>query len=258
MSYLETEPTSNSGVTGSMFRQTAVRPLNLVTHGFKVKFKPKSMGRPRNTQARTASIATQHISESGGREKRPRLGGLAVAEKPTIAATIGLADSLNGDIGHLRVSENFSAKNDTKKGATTLSEADEQTLPMERPVESQSVRPFRTREGSRTRPAPAGKHSVGLSLQSKGIDELTGVTSEGRPLETLHMIHGTQLKGTAGSSAAAAGKIRSQQPGSPAHARGGKHPEVSSQHSSAWATMNAKGRPTRLRALSPSDKRRTE
>jgi len=80
-------------------------------------------------------------------------------------------------------------------------------------MESQNVRPFRTREGSRARPAPAGKQSVGLSLQSKGIDELTGVmslvTSEGRPLETLHMIHGTQLLGTAGSSRAAAGKIRS-------------------------------------------------
>jgi len=126
---------------------------------------------------------------------------------------MGLAESLNGDIGHLRVSENFSAKNDTKKGAATLSEADEQTLPMERQMESQNVRPFRTREGSRARPAPAGKQSVGLSLQSKGIDELTGVmslvTSEGRPLETLHMIHGTQLLGTAGSSRAAAGKIRS-------------------------------------------------
>jgi hypothetical protein len=257
MGYLETEPTSTSGVTGSMFRQTAVRPLNLVTHGFKVKFKPKSMGRPRNAQdahARTTSIATQ----SGGRDKRARFGGIVVAETPTM----GLAESLNGDIGHLRVSENFSAKNDTKKGAATLSDADEHTSPMERQInqsmESQNVRPFRTREGSRARPAPAGKHSVGLSLQSKGIDELTGVTSEGRPLETLQMIHGTQLKGTAGSSRAAAGKMRSQQPGSPALARRGKQLEVSSQHSSAWATMNAKGRPTRLRALSPSDKRRAE
>ena len=130
---------------------------------------------------------------------------------------MGLAESLNGDIGHLRVSDNFSAKNDTKKGATTLyhtlSEADEQTLPIERPMESQNARQSRTREGSRASPAPPGKHSVGLSLQSKGIDELTGVmslvTSEGRPLETLHMIHGTQLLGTAGSSRAAAGKIRS-------------------------------------------------
>lgn len=253
MGYLETEPTSHSVVTGSMFRQTTVRPLNLVTHGFKVKFKPKSMGRARNAQdaqTRTTSIATQ----SGGRDKRPRFGGLVVAEKPTM----GLAESLNGDIGHLRVSENFSAKNDTKKGAATLSEGDEQTSPMETPMERQNVRPFRTREGSRPRPAPAGKHSVGLSLQSKGIDELTGVTSEGRPLETLQMIHGTQLKGTAGSSRAAAGKIRSQQPGSPALGGRGKQLEVSSQHSSAWATMNAKGRPARLRALSPSDKRRAE
>jgi len=62
MSYLETDPASNSAVTGSMFRQTTVRPLNLVTHGFKVKFKPKSMGRSRNAQdaqTRTTSIATQ-------------------------------------------------------------------------------------------------------------------------------------------------------------------------------------------------------
>ena len=258
MGYLETEPTSHSAVTGSMFRQTTVRPLNLVTHGFKVKFKPKSMGRARNAQdaqTRTTSIATQ----SGGRDKRPRFGGLVVAEKPTMGLAESLNDNIiNGDIGQLRVSENFSAKNDTKKGAATLSDADEHTSPMERPMESQNVRPCRTREGSRARPAPAGKHSVGLSLQSKGIDELTGVTSEGRPLETLQMIHGTQLKGTAGSSRAAAGKIRSQQPGSPALGRRGKQLEVSSHHSSAWATMNAKGRPTRLRALSPSDKRRAE
>ena len=99
MSYLRTDAVSSSVVTGNTFRKQISRPLTLVTHGFKVQFKPKSMGRQRNQDVQTTtSIATQSYE----REKKSRFG---VAKRNDIWR----AKSRNDDIDHLRVSENFSA-----------------------------------------------------------------------------------------------------------------------------------------------------
>ena len=89
-------------VTGNTFRKHVSRPLTLVTHGFKVQFKPKSMGRQRNQDVQTTtSIATQSYE----REKKSRFGAAKRKE-------VWRAKSRNGDIDHLRASEDFSAQDD--------------------------------------------------------------------------------------------------------------------------------------------------